>query len=108
MAEEQSHLDVKLEWNISDKIVPHYATNLTVQTGENEIIVSFFRTLPPLLVGTAEEVQQQLAGIKSVKAECIAQVIVSPSRMQEFIGVMQTGLTNYIKAHSEGYIDNVS
>lgn len=87
-----------LEWNIPDDIIARYATNMIVQRTENEFLISFFETKPPLLLGNPEEISEQVKKIKSVKANCVAQIIVAADKMPSFIDALQSNLQNSIKA----------
>jgi hypothetical protein len=81
-----------LEWHIPDELSCQYATNLVVQHTEHEFIISFFRASPPILLGPAEDVEEKFARLKSVRAECVARVIVAPGRMKEFVQVLKKNL----------------
>ncbi len=90
-------LSLPLEWIVPPNIVSQYATNLVVQYTGNEFIISFFEVHPPILLGTQEEVEAKLEKIDSVKAECIARIIVSADRMPVFL----RALTNNVQKHLE-------
>jgi hypothetical protein len=83
---------VPIEWRVPDDMIPRYASNMVVQYTGQEFIVSFFETLPPLLLGTPAEIEKKLDGMGSVPAECIARLIVSTDRMPKFIQALQTNL----------------
>ena len=91
-----------LEWIVDEDTPCQYATNLVVQHTEHEFIISFFRASPPILLGTMDEVKEQLKDIQSVPAQCVARVVVAVSRMPEFVQVFQQNLENYLaKQESE-------
>lgn len=94
-------LVIPIEWNISDDIVARYATNMLVQSGENEFFVSFFESRPPLLLGTPEQISKQVIGLKSVKANCVAQIIISAEKMPSFIEALQTSLKRSLQIKGE-------
>lgn len=81
-----------LEWNIPDDIVARYATNMIVQRSEHEFIISFFEVKPPLLLGSPEEINEKLSKIKSVQANCVAQIIVAADKMSSFVEALQKNL----------------
>ncbi len=64
-----------------------YATNILVQKGDQEIFLSFFEIQHPVLL-KPEDIQN----VESVRAECIAKIIVTPERLANFIEVMQKQL----------------
>jgi hypothetical protein len=49
----------------------------------------------PLLLGSPEERKAQLEQIKSVRAECVARIIVAAERLPEFVEVIQGQLEVY-------------
>ena len=101
MAEEKPKVQVPIEWHISEDINSKYATNLVVQHSEHEFILDFFEMRRPLILGNPNQVREQWQKIESVRAECVAQIIVSPDRMQEFIDVMQAALDKYVGKEQE-------
>lgn len=86
---------VPVEWHFPNDIVSRYATNLVVQHSEHEFTISFFEVRPPILLGSAEQVQAALQQIESIPAICIARIIVAAERMPEFVQVLQDNLTQY-------------
>ena len=96
MTEEKPKVQVPIEWHISENIDSKYATNLVIQHSEHEFIIDFFEMRRPLILGNPDQVREQWRKIESVRAECVAQIIVSPDRMQEFIDVMQADLNKYV------------
>ena len=60
-------LELPIEWHLPDQIVSRYATNMVVQFTENEFIVSFFETVPPLLLGSPDAIKEKVKEIKSVR-----------------------------------------
>ena len=90
---------LQVEWNIPDDIVARYATNMLVQRGENEYYISFFETKPPVLLGTPEQINKKVEGIKSLQANCVAQVIIAAEKLPSFIEALQDMLK---KTHELG------
>jgi hypothetical protein len=81
---------IPMVWNFPDDLLSGYATNMLVQTGEQELFISFFELQPPVLL-TPEDATR----LESVKAECIAKIIVTPERLTVFIEVLQKQLDAY-------------
>src|ERR1044071_7357517 len=79
--------EIPLIWDFPDDLVSGYATHLVVQVGEHELFVSFFETPPPLLLSSKDA-----ETLESVRAECIARIVISPERVQKFIDVLQKQL----------------
>lgn len=82
--------EIPVEWHIGDNVISRYATNMVVQRTEHEFIISFFE-IKPLILLTPKDVER-LEKIDSVRAECIARVVVAAERMPLFIQVLQTNL----------------
>lgn len=101
MAEsEQERKSLPVEWIVSDEIVTRYATNMVVQHNESEFIVQFFELKPPIILGPAEQRQEKLAQIESIKAHCVARVVVAAKRMKEFVDVLVRDLERFEKRAS--------
>jgi Protein of unknown function (DUF3467) len=96
---EEAHA-LPIEWYFPEHIASRYATNLVVQNTEHEFTISFFEVHPPLLLGSPEERELQLQQTKSIRAECVARVIIAAERMPEFVRVIQGQIEVY-KANQE-------
>jgi hypothetical protein len=81
-----------IEWYFPGDITSRYATNLVVQSTEHEFTISFFEIRQPILLGDPEDRKAQLEQIKSIRAECVARIIVAGERMAEFVDVLQKRL----------------
>ena len=92
---------LRLEWHVPEDMACQYATNLVVQQSEHEFIISFFNAPPPILIGSPEEIRDQLQQLGSVRADCVARIIVASSRMPEFVQVLQDGLKKYLSRPQE-------
>lgn len=93
---------VPLEWYIPDNIRAGYATNIVVQNTEQEFVISFFEAEKPIILGPPEEAEKIMKSLESVKAKCIARVVVAPARLESFISVLQASWTRYKSARVEG------
>jgi len=102
MAEKvDTEIQVPLVYHIPEDMPYRYATNLVVQHTEHEFILSFFRASPPFLLGSPEELKEQLAGLESIRADCIARVIVATSKMPEFVEALQANLGKFASTLSD-------
>ncbi len=79
--------DIPLIWHIPEDLISGYATNMLVQIGDHELYVSFFETPPPILFGPKD-----VENLESVKAKCIARIVITPERMATFIELLQKQL----------------
>ncbi len=80
---------VAIEWRIPDGIPTPFATNIIIQTLENEFKISFFEIKPPI------RLDQSAPPPSKVNADCIASVIVTPDRLTKFLEVMQRQLEKF-------------
>lgn len=81
-----------LEWYVPSDLVARYATNMVIQRAENEFIISFFEVKPPLILGTPESIAEQVEKMKSIRAVCVAQIIVAADKMPSFVDALQRNL----------------
>ena len=84
-----------ISWHFPEGLHSRYATNVLVQSGQFEIIISFFEAQLPILLGQPEENKAKLEQLGSIQAECVAKIIVSPELMPTIINALQVGLENY-------------
>lgn len=93
---------IPLEYHVSAHIQSMYATHLVVQHSEHEFLFHFYEARGPILLGTPEEVESKLKSLRSVRAECVARIIVAADRMPEFVEVLHKNLENYLARKAEG------
>ena len=98
--EPKTEKQVVVEWHIPENVVTKYATNMVVQHSDQEFILSFFEILPPIILGTPQDLEK-LETLSSVRAECIARVIVSAERMPRFVQVLQQNLEKAISKQED-------
>jgi len=91
----EGQIILPLEWHIPDGILSRYVTNIVVQHTEHEFIISFFEVRPPIVLGSDEEKEAQLKQIDSVRAECVARIVVAADRLPDFIRVLNENLATY-------------
>lgn len=68
-----------------------YAHHMTIQPIEHEIALSFFELRPPLVYGTSEEIEQQIAKVAEtgiIDADCVARILVSKGKFMQFVKAM--------------------
>jgi hypothetical protein len=68
------------------------ANQLLVQIDENECRLSFFEIPQPLFLDAAEGPNRSVAELKSASATCVARVVISKERLQEFVDDIQAAL----------------
>lgn len=85
----EKEIILPLEWDVPEGIVARYATNMVVQRAENEFIISFFEVKPPLILGNPDQIAEQAKKLKSIRAICVAQIIVAADKMPSFVEALQ-------------------
>lgn len=95
---EENSLSLPIEWSVPDDIVTRFVTNMVVQHSDAEFVVSFFEVQPPIFIGSAEDRREKLSQLKSIKAKCVARIVVTPDRMEEFVRVLTGNLEGYKEA----------
>jgi hypothetical protein len=78
-----------IEWHYPEGLLGRYANHAQVQFTEYECNISFFDLKPPSLTGAPAEQKSQLEKMRSVRAECVARIIVNPDRVQAIIAALQ-------------------
>lgn len=102
MAEKKiEQIQIPIEWHIPEDLKSHYVTNLVVQHTDQEFIISFFEIEQPIVLGSPEEVKSKFKEIGKLRANCIARIIVTPKRMQDFINAMQTNFDRFPSTKKE-------
>jgi len=85
-------LELSIDWSVPDNIIARYATNMVVQRAEHEYIISFFEIKPPVLLGSPDEIIEQAKKLKSMRANCVSQIIVAADKMPSFVDALVRNL----------------
>ncbi|MDQ2809203.1 MAG: hypothetical protein M3Z04_20205 [Chloroflexota bacterium] len=72
-----------------------YANQLTLQQVDGLFLLSFFQTIPPILLGDRDEQAAQLQELKTIAAPCVGRIMIAPNRLPEFARVL-TGLAEHL------------
>src|SRR3954451_1647345 len=79
---------VKVEPVIPADVVSRYANIFSIQLLEGNYVLSFFEARPPVILSAPETQAEVMAKVDSIPAECVARVIVPPSRIPEILRVL--------------------
>jgi uncharacterized protein DUF3467 len=81
-----------------------YATNMMVQSTDQEFIVIFFEARPPYITGdTVDERRAAAAKIENtIDALEVARVVIAPDRLETFINLLQQQVERRSKTVFEG------
>jgi|SRR5579884_1472260 len=94
----QPAVPLPLDWRVGEDVVSRPVTNLTVQCSEHEVILSFFESRPPVVIGPPETVMAAMTEMRSIPALCVARVIFPATRLQEFAEALRVASENYQRA----------
>lgn len=76
-----------IEWRIPENFIKRYATNMLVQRGPHEYIISFFELEAPIKF-EGKESQTEKPGKFKARANCVASIIVAKDRLPVFLKVL--------------------
>ena len=84
---------IPIDWQASLSGVPvRYTNQVTVQPVEDQLLLTFFMIVPPMALGTPEEVFEQLSKVDSIVPECFSRVLVSQQTAERLIEILQARL----------------
>ncbi len=95
--------NIPMVWKLPDDLLSGYATNMLVQTGEQELFISFFEIQHPVML-----VPEDINKLESVNLECIAKIVITPERLATFIEVLQKQLAAFNEKKLKGKPSNGS
>lgn len=73
---------VPIEFNISPTIITRFASNMVIQTLENEFKILFFEVKPKIRLDPSDKIPDK------VLADCVASVIVTADKLPNFIQIL--------------------
>ena len=84
-------LQVKLNFRVHPRMPSVYAHHMLVQPGQNEVLLSFFEVVPPLIAASGEPSGEQLRLLQEtgVVAECVARITIAIASFPSFAKAMQ-------------------
>ncbi len=93
--------DQVVEWDQEDHVV-RYANQLVVQFTQSEAHLSFFEIRPPIpTTDVSEHESTRVVAPSRIKANCVARIIVSQTRIDEFLKAIARGLEHVKKGIEE-------
>jgi hypothetical protein len=103
MTETLEELRIPLEWYVPDDLESKFATNIVVQRSEYEVVLNFFEIERPLImIDDTEVTRKQWQSLETIRARCVARVVVSQERMPSFIDAIQRNLGRGKEEAEEG------
>jgi hypothetical protein len=85
-----------IELYYPEDTIGRYSNQLLVQFGQHECNISFFDIKPPVLLGSPEEQREQLKSVESVRAVCVARIVVAKEFVPEIIAALQRAWTMHL------------
>jgi hypothetical protein len=95
---------VKLDFQTPESITTRLANHVIVQGEQNGWFLSFFEAVPPMLLGSSEEVARQMENVQSVQAVCVARIFLPAGRVQDFVSAIQSVSQQFAAAVTKGEI----
>jgi hypothetical protein len=92
-------VSLALEHHVPESVVTRLANHVTLQLDQDGCYLSFYEAVPPLLVGNREDVRNQLAKVKSIRAECVARIFLPKTRLSDFLNVLKNTLEVHVPSH---------
>lgn len=87
---------IRIERTYPDDLQSHFVSNIVVQHQPDMFILSFFEVWPPPILGESDEEKRQVIdAIDHVEAKCVARLVLTPSKLREFLETMSENLHNY-------------
>ena len=81
---------VKLDFQIPESVTTRLANHAIVQAEQNGWFLSFFEAVPPMILGSREEVETQMQKVQTVPAVCVARIFLPAGRVQDFVNAIQS------------------
>jgi len=91
----EQEVKIPIKWHTPDNMITRYATNMLVHIIENEFKISFFEIIPEIRLDPTSPPPNE------VRADCVANIIVSPEKLPSFIKALQDQYNNYIETKSK-------
>ncbi len=81
---------IPFKWHIPENIITRFASNMVVQTLENEFKILFFEPNPEIHLDPSLPIPNE------IQVNCVASVIVTANKLPQFIKVLQDQLDKHV------------
>jgi len=85
-----TEMEVRLNFRIPPRTPSFYAHQMYIQQGQNEVVLSFFEVIPPVMLEPPNEERVKAILEVGLLAECVARVTVAKGSFPAFAKAMQT------------------
>jgi hypothetical protein len=97
MAEDKGAVvQIPIEHVCPATVETRFADRIVVQHTEHEFHISFYEIERPVLLGAARERNEGLRSLESVRAVCVAHVVVAAGRMPDMVQALRDNLDHYL------------
>ena len=90
-AAESMQLDIDFHFGSEIQAIP--ANQLAAMQDAHTVRLAFFDIRPPLLFGSSEQKEMEIRKIKSIRANCVAEIVIPLTNFPEFAAVIQEQLS---------------
>jgi hypothetical protein len=83
---------IPLEFHWPENVATRFANQFVVQITEGVCYLSFYESVPPILLGTPEEIAAKMEKMSSIRAEGVVRVVIPLAKMPDILNVISTTL----------------
>lgn len=91
--------------NIPDDLQSFFIDHVVVQHDQEKFILTFYELFPPLYVQEGDIDLSKFNELDSVEAKCVARIVVTPKRMEQFYKALTNNIEKFKKLPEETPID---
>ena len=91
---------IPIKWEGVEECPLVFSNNMIVQHTEHEFFITFAQIHPPLVLR-----DEDVAGIKSVRAKAAVRVVLPPTRVPELIRILTENHEKYIRRMREATVE---
>jgi hypothetical protein len=85
----QDDVQIKLNFRTPPRMPSVYAHHMFIQPGPNEVLLSFFEVIPPVMTEETPEERLRIVQEAGIVAECVARVTIASASFPGFAKAMQ-------------------
>jgi hypothetical protein len=94
-AGQPERIEVPLVWVGVEDVQILFANQFLGQVQQQEIVLSFGQVTPPVLLGSPEQLAQQVRRLGFIPVKTVARFSMTRARLEELIGVLQATVRNF-------------
>ena len=83
--EPEPSVQVRIDWHIPEGTTSKFANHVLIQRTEDAVFLHFFELRPPIVFGSAEEQHSQLKVLGTVRADCVASIVMPVGQLEAVI-----------------------